>query len=95
MLSTDGYPYFYQGGNESIVFGFGLCHLVQTILQSTHPIYLVHPNPSHLSSGLKTLPVIKVPYHGISLRPRLVQNTLSKLGRTFLLVVCTYSSFLF
>ena len=26
-----------------------LCHLVQTIWQSTHPIYLIHPNPSHLS----------------------------------------------
>ena len=54
---------------------FVFCLLGLTIWQSTHPIYLDHPNPSHFIFGLKTLPAIEVPYHGISLRPRLEQDT--------------------
>ena len=67
---------FYQGGNEraSGFMSSGTNYMVKHSSNISNPS---KPIPS-LSSGLKTLFAKEVPKQGMSLRPRLVQDTLSK-----------------
>ena len=68
---------FYQGGNER-TSGF-MSSGTNYMAKHSSNIYSPSKPISSSSSGLKTSLAKEVPRQGMSLRPRMVQDTLSKL----------------